>query len=54
VARRVLHEHERVQRVGTAFLGPQPFAMDHTAMLSGNPATIISTGKLTPSDDHAG
>ena len=37
---------------GTAFLGPQPFAMDRTAMLAGNPATIISTGVLTPSDDQ--
>ena len=37
---------------GTAFLGPQPFAMDRTAMLAGNPATIVSTGKLTPTDDQ--
>jgi Carboxypeptidase regulatory-like domain/Kelch motif len=37
---------------GTAFLGPQPFAMDRTAMLAGNPATIVSTGVLTPSDDQ--
>src|SRR6266576_1137345 len=37
---------------GTAFLGPQPFAMDRTAMLAGNPATIISTGILGPTDDQ--
>jgi carboxypeptidase family protein/Kelch motif protein len=37
---------------GTAFLGPQPFAMDRTAMLAGNPATIISTGMLTSNDDQ--
>lgn len=37
---------------GTAFLGPQPFAMDRTAMLAGNPASIISTGMLSPSDDQ--
>lgn len=29
---------------GTAFLGPQAFAMDRTNMLAGNPATIISPG----------
>ena len=37
---------------GTAFLGPQPFAMDRTAMLAGNPATIVSTGMLGPTDDQ--
>ena len=37
---------------GTAFLGPQPFAMDRTAMLAGAPATIISTGILGPTDDQ--
>ncbi|MGH8095404.1 MAG: hypothetical protein ACREIF_18375 [Chthoniobacterales bacterium] len=29
---------------GTAYLGSQPFAMDRTNMLAGNPATIISPG----------
>src|SRR6266540_2923545 len=29
---------------GTAFLGPQPFAFDRTAMLVGAPATFVSTG----------
>jgi hypothetical protein len=29
---------------GTAFLGPQAFAMDRTNMLAGNPATIVSPG----------
>ena len=29
---------------GTAYLGPQPFAFDRTAMLAGNPATFVSTG----------
>jgi N-acetylneuraminic acid mutarotase len=37
---------------GTAFLGPQPFAMDRSAMLAGNAATIISTGMLGPTDDQ--
>ncbi|MBO0835026.1 MAG: carboxypeptidase regulatory-like domain-containing protein, partial [Actinobacteria bacterium] len=37
---------------GTAFLGPQPFALDRSAMLAGNPATVISTGMLTPNDDQ--
>jgi N-acetylneuraminic acid mutarotase len=37
---------------GTAFLGPQPFAMDRTAMLAGQPASIISTGTLSPTDDQ--
>jgi carboxypeptidase family protein/Kelch motif protein len=37
---------------GTAFLGPQPFALDRTSMLNGTPATIISTGILSPSDDQ--
>jgi N-acetylneuraminic acid mutarotase len=37
---------------GTAFLGPQPFALDRSAMLAGTPATIISTGILTPADDQ--
>ncbi|MGI8889431.1 MAG: hypothetical protein ACR2G0_01425 [Chthoniobacterales bacterium] len=27
---------------GTSYLGPQPFALDRTAMLAGNPATFIS------------
>jgi len=29
---------------GTAFLGPQPFAFDRAKMLSGLPATFVSTG----------
>ena len=33
---------------GTAFLGPQPFAMDRSAMLTGTPAAIISTGHAEP------
>ena len=37
---------------GQNFLGPQPFALDRTAMLAGQPATVVSTGKLTPSDDQ--
>ena len=37
---------------GTAFLGPQPFAFDRTAMLAGNPATVISTGMLTANDNQ--
>jgi subtilisin-like proprotein convertase family protein len=27
---------------GTSYLGPQPFALDRTAMLAGNPATFVS------------
>jgi hypothetical protein len=37
---------------GSTFLGPQPFAMDRSAMLAGLPATIISTGMLGPNDDQ--
>lgn len=37
---------------GTAFLGPQPFALDRSAMLAGNAATIVSTGMLGPTDDQ--
>jgi len=37
---------------GTAFLGPQPFALNRAAMLAGSPATIVSTGKLTEIDDQ--
>jgi N-acetylneuraminic acid mutarotase len=37
---------------GTAFLGPQPFALDRSAMLAGSPATIVSTGILGPTDDQ--
>jgi len=37
---------------GTALLGPQPFALDRTAMLAGNPATVISTGILGPNDNQ--
>ena len=29
---------------GSAFLGPQPFAFDRSAMLAGAPATFVSTG----------
>jgi uncharacterized repeat protein (TIGR01451 family) len=29
---------------GTAYLGPQPFALDRTAMLAGTPATFITLG----------
>jgi hypothetical protein len=32
---------------GTAFLGHQPFALDRSAMLVGNPATFISPGLLS-------
>jgi len=37
---------------GTAFLGPQPFALNRSAMLNGTPAAIISTGMLGPTDDQ--
>jgi hypothetical protein len=37
---------------GSTFLGPQPFALDRSAMLAGNPATIISTGMLGPNDNQ--
>jgi N-acetylneuraminic acid mutarotase len=37
---------------GTAFLGPQPFALNRAAMLAGNPATIVSTGMLSATDDQ--
>jgi hypothetical protein len=37
---------------GTAFLGPQPFALDRSAMLAGNPAAVISTGMLGPNDNQ--
>jgi uncharacterized repeat protein (TIGR01451 family) len=30
--------------LGTAFLGPQPFAFDRAAMLAGTPATFVTTG----------
>jgi hypothetical protein len=43
VAGRVLHEHERLQLVGHAFLGPQPFAFNRRAMLAGQPATFVTT-----------
>ncbi|TML56622.1 MAG: DUF11 domain-containing protein, partial [Actinobacteria bacterium] len=36
---------------GSSFLGPQPFAFNRTAMLAGNPATFVSTGLLSSSDD---
>ncbi len=29
---------------GTAYLGPQPFALDRSAMLNGNPATFVTPG----------
>ena len=43
---------------GTTFLGPQPFALDRTNMLVGNPATFVSpvgplggtTGPMLPAD----
>ena len=43
---------------GTSFLGPQPFALDRTAMLAGSPATFIApvgplggaTGPILPAD----
>jgi carboxypeptidase family protein len=31
---------------GNAFLGPQPFAFDRSAMLAGQPATFVTTGLL--------
>jgi Carboxypeptidase regulatory-like domain/Kelch motif/Galactose oxidase, central domain len=37
---------------GSQFLGPQPFALDRSAMLAGNPATVVSTGMLGPTDDQ--
>ena len=37
---------------GNTFLGPQPFALDRSAMLAGNPAAIISTGMLGPNDNQ--
>jgi Carboxypeptidase regulatory-like domain/Kelch motif len=37
---------------GSTFLGPQPFALDRSAMLAGNPATVVSTGMLGPTDDQ--
>jgi hypothetical protein len=36
---------------GTAFLGPQPFAFDRTAMLAGQAATFVTTGLLPSTDD---
>jgi hypothetical protein len=36
---------------GTAFLGPQAFALDRTAMLAGNPATFIATARGASTDD---
>ena len=33
---------------GTVFLGPQPFAMDRAAMLTGGAATIVTPGLLNP------
>jgi hypothetical protein len=36
---------------GTAFLGPQPFAFDRAAMLAGSPATFVTTGMLSSTDD---
>jgi hypothetical protein len=36
---------------GTAYLGPQPFAFNRSAMLAGNPGTVVTTGLLTPNDD---
>jgi len=43
LARRLLHEHERVQFLpARPILGRKPFALDRTAMLAGAPATFIS------------
>ena len=42
LARRLLHEHERVQLRRHGFLGPQPFAFDRAKMLAGLPATFIT------------
>jgi len=36
---------------GTAFLGPQAFALDRTSMLAGNPATFIAGPLGSPSDN---
>jgi len=36
---------------GTAFLGPQAFALDRSQMLAGNPATFIAGPMGSPSDD---
>ena len=36
---------------GTAFLGPQPFAFDRVKMLSGQPATFVSTGASGSSEN---
>ena len=36
---------------GTAFLGPQPFAFDRTAMLAGTAATFVTTGLTVDHDD---
>jgi N-acetylneuraminic acid mutarotase len=36
---------------GTAFLGPQAFALDRSAMLAGNPATFIAGPRGSPSDN---
>jgi hypothetical protein len=36
---------------GTAFLGPQAFAFDRTAMLAGTPATFIAAPMGGPTDD---
>src|SRR5262249_54573488 len=38
---------------GTAFLGPQPFAFDRAKMLSGLPATFVSTGITGGSSEEA-
>ncbi len=35
LARCLLHEYERLHTDGTTYLGPQPFALDRTAMLAG-------------------
>ena len=38
---------------GTAFLGPQPFAFNRSAMLSGSPGTFVTTGITGGSSEEA-
>ncbi len=38
---------------GTAFLGPQPFAFDRSAMLTGSPATFVTTGITGGASENA-
>src|SRR5215813_8450250 len=37
---------------GTAFLGPQPYALDRAKMLAGMPATFVTTGLMNPATDE--